>query len=92
MVLRLLRKNDETYMNTGKEWLYFLFFFEILLRWENFFSKCNSFFLKFQAKNKLKKLGNTKNLLNEKASYARIQAKLKLLMKETIKKQENPGK
>jgi hypothetical protein len=57
-----------------------------------FFSKCNSLFLKFQAKNKLRKLGNTKNILNEKASYAGIQPKLKLLMKETIKKQENPGK
>ena len=58
----------------------------------NFFSKCNSFFLKFQAKNKLKKLGNTKNLLNEKESYAGIQPKLKMIMKETIKKQENLGK
>jgi hypothetical protein len=57
-----------------------------------FFSKCNSFFLKFQAKNKLKKLGNTKNLLNEKASYAGIQTRLKLLMTETRKKQEKPGK
>jgi hypothetical protein len=58
----------------------------------NFFSKCNSFFLKFQAKNKLKKLGNTKNLLNEKESYAGIQPRLKLLMTETRKKQEKPGK
>jgi hypothetical protein len=38
----------------------------------NFFSKCNSFFLKFQAKNKFKKLGNKKNILNEKASYVGI--------------------
>jgi hypothetical protein len=51
----------------------------------NFFSKCNSFFLKFQAKNKFKKLGNTKNLLNEKASYAGIQTRLKFLMIETQK-------
>jgi hypothetical protein len=57
-----------------------------------FFSKCNSLFLKFQAKNKLRKIGNKKNILNEKASYAGIQPKLKLLMKETITKQENPGK
>jgi hypothetical protein len=57
-----------------------------------FFFKCNSFFLKFQAKNKLKKIGNAKNLLNEKASYARIQPRLKMLMTETIKKQEKPGK
>jgi hypothetical protein len=49
-------------------------------------------FLKFPAKNKLRKLGNTKNILNEKVSYVGIQPKLKLLMKETIKKQENPGK
>jgi hypothetical protein len=58
----------------------------------NLFSKCNSFFLKFQAKNKLKKLGNTKNLLNEKERYARIQTRLKLLMTKTRKKQEKPGK
>ena len=37
----------------------------------------NSFFLKFQAKNKFKKLGNTKNLLNEKASYVGIQPRLR---------------
>ena len=54
-------------------------------------SKCNSFFLKFQTKNKLKKLGNTKNLLNQKASYDGIQPRLKLLMTETRKKQEKPG-
>jgi hypothetical protein len=57
-----------------------------------FFSKCNSLFLKFQAKNKLRKIGNKKNILNEKAIYAGIQPKLKPLMKETITKQENPGK
>jgi hypothetical protein len=57
-----------------------------------FFFKCNSFFLKFQAKNKLKKLGNTKNLLNEKASYVGIQPRLKMPMTETRKKQEKPGK
>jgi hypothetical protein len=56
------------------------------------FSKCNSFFLKFQAKNKLKNLGNTKNLLNEKASYVGIQTRLKLLMTKTRKKQEKPRK
>jgi hypothetical protein len=52
----------------------------------NVFSKCNSFLLKFQAKNKLKKLGNKKNPLNEKESYAGIQPRLKLLMTETRKK------
>jgi hypothetical protein len=56
------------------------------------FSKCNSFFLKFQAKNKLKTIGNKKNILNEKESYAEIQPRLKLLMTETRKKQEKPGK
>jgi hypothetical protein len=40
-------------------------------------SKCNSFFLKFQAKNKLKKIVNTKNILNEKESYAGIQPRIK---------------
>jgi hypothetical protein len=57
-----------------------------------FFSKCNSIFLKFQAKNKLKKIGNKKYLLNEKESYAGIQPRLKLLMTETRKKQEKPRK
>jgi hypothetical protein len=51
-----------------------------------FFSKCNSFFLKFQDKSKLKKLGNTKNILNEKSSYAGIQTRLKMIMTETRKK------
>jgi hypothetical protein len=32
----------------------------------DFFSKCNSFFLKFQAKNKLKNLGNTRNISMKK--------------------------
>jgi hypothetical protein len=54
--------------------------------------KCTSFFLKFKVKNKFKKLGNTKNLLNEKASYVGIQTRLKLLMTKTRKKQEKPGK
>jgi hypothetical protein len=49
-------------------------------------------FLKFQAKNMLKKIGNTKNILNEKASYVGIQPRLKLPMTETRKKQEKPGK
>jgi hypothetical protein len=58
----------------------------------NCFSKCNSFFLKLQAKNKLKKIGNTKNILNETTSYDGIQPRLKILMTETRKKQEKPGK
>jgi hypothetical protein len=57
-----------------------------------FFFKCNSFFIKLQAKNKFKKIRNTKNLLNEKSSYAGIQPRLKLLMTETKKKQEKPMK
>ena len=32
-VVKTLVKNDEIDMNSSKEWLYFLFFFEILLRW-----------------------------------------------------------
>jgi hypothetical protein len=35
---------------------------------------------------------NTKNILNEKSSYAGIQPRLKLLMTETRKKQEKLGK
>jgi hypothetical protein len=55
------------------------------------FFKCNSFFIKLQAKNKFK-IRNTKNLLNEKSSYVGIQPRLKLLMTETKKKQEKPMK
>jgi hypothetical protein len=55
-------------------------------------SKCNSFFLKFLVKNKLKNLGNTRNISNKKESYAGIQLRLKILMTETRKKQEKPGK
>jgi hypothetical protein len=51
----------------------------------NFFSKCNSFFLKFQAKNKLKKLRNRRNLLMKKQAIVVIKPKLMTAMTETQK-------
>ena len=54
---------------------------------DELFFKMQLIFLKFQDKNKLKNLGNKKNLLNEKASYVGIQPRLKLLMIEKRKKQ-----
>jgi hypothetical protein len=51
----------------------------------NFFSKCNSFFLKFQAKNKFKKIRNRRNLLMKKQAIVVIKPKLLTAMTETQK-------
>ena len=51
----------------------------------NFFSKCNSFFLKFQAKNKFKKIRNKINFLMKKQVIVVIKPKLLTAMTETQK-------
>jgi hypothetical protein len=48
----------------------------------NLFSKCNSFFLKFQDKNKFKKLGNMRNLF-QKDKQIDVKPRLHIVMTET---------
>jgi len=50
-----------------------------------FFFKWNSFFLKFQAKNKFKKVRNWRNLLMKKQSISVIKPKLLTVMTRTQK-------